>query len=138
MGAWGVLAFDNDRANDWAYDLDDITDLSLVEDAIQRIEEIGEGYLDSYLACNALAACEVIARLRGNPGYRNAYTEKVDDWVAAHPQTPSRALVERATQVIARILGDHSELASRWGSQEEWRASVHDLRYRVANSSGAT
>ena len=27
MGAWGVLAFDNDDANDWAYDLEEADDL---------------------------------------------------------------------------------------------------------------
>jgi hypothetical protein len=31
VGAWNVLAFDNDHANDWAYDLDGVSDLSLVE-----------------------------------------------------------------------------------------------------------
>jgi hypothetical protein len=31
MGAWGELAFDNDTANDWASDLQDSGDLSLVD-----------------------------------------------------------------------------------------------------------
>ncbi|MGE3819895.1 MAG: DUF4259 domain-containing protein, partial [Isosphaeraceae bacterium] len=35
MGIWGVLAFDNDTANDWAYDLEDVDDLSLVESALE-------------------------------------------------------------------------------------------------------
>jgi hypothetical protein len=30
----------------------------------------------------------VLARLLGNPGYRNAYTEKVDRWVTAHALAP--------------------------------------------------
>jgi hypothetical protein len=68
MGAWGELAFDNDAANDWAYGLDDVDDLSLVESALQVIEAVGSGYLDQDIACNALAACEVLARLRGKPG----------------------------------------------------------------------
>ena len=33
MSAWGVLAFDNDTANDWAYGLDGVDDLGLVESA---------------------------------------------------------------------------------------------------------
>ena len=28
MGAWGVLAFDNDDANDWAYGLEEADDHS--------------------------------------------------------------------------------------------------------------
>jgi hypothetical protein len=35
MGAWGVRAFDNDDANDWAHDLDGVSDLSLAE-SMQR------------------------------------------------------------------------------------------------------
>src|SRR6476469_3755285 len=96
MGAWGELAFDNDTANDWAYGLDDVDDLSLVESAFDELEEIGDDYLDQDVACSALAACEVIARLQGNPGYENAYTENVDRWVAAHRLKPPAALVARA------------------------------------------
>ena len=46
MGAWGELAFDNDTANDWAYGLDDASDLSLVESAFDELEEVGDDYLD--------------------------------------------------------------------------------------------
>lgn len=81
MGAWGELAFDNDEANDWAYDLADVDDLSLVEAAFSELESVSATYVDAHVACNALAACEVLARLQGNFGYRNAYTEKVEQWV---------------------------------------------------------
>lgn len=39
MGAWGVLPFDNDEAVDWAYGLDDVDDLSLVESTLAAVEE---------------------------------------------------------------------------------------------------
>ena len=95
MGAWGHLPFDNDTTNDWAYDLEEVDDLSLVEAAFAELEEVGTEYLDQDLACNALGACEVLARLLGRPGYINAYTEKVDAWVAAHKIKPSPALPDR-------------------------------------------
>jgi hypothetical protein len=60
------------------FDLDQVSDLSLVESAIHEVEGAGSQYLDQGIACNALAACEVLARLRGRPGYTNAYTENVD------------------------------------------------------------
>ncbi len=68
MGAWGVLAFDNDDANDWAYGLENISDLSLVESAFSQLEA-ADNYLEAPAACEALAACEVIARLLGHTGY---------------------------------------------------------------------
>lgn len=135
MGAWGVLAFDNDTACDWAYELDDCSDLSLVDAALGEVEATGSEYLDADPASNALAACEVLARLRGRPGYENAYTESVDAWVASHPQTPPPALLGRAAAVIARVLAADSELAELWdeGDGAEWRAAVEDLRRRTCD-----
>ncbi len=133
MGAWGVLAFDNDDANDWAYGLEEVDDLSLVESAFDAVEAASD-YLEAPDASNALAACEVLARLNGNAGYSNSYTEKVDQWVAAHPVKPSTALVARAVQVIERVLGDSSELRVLWSDSDEndlWIASVHELRERL-------
>lgn len=132
MGAWGVLAFDNDEACDWASDLDGIDDLSLIESTFASAESSGD-YLDAHEACNALAACEVLARLRGNHGYKNPYTEDVDAWVQAHDIEPPAALLARAEAVIERILGEKSELPELWdeGDGTEWRQSVEDLRRRL-------
>jgi len=133
MGAWGALAFDNDAANDWAYDLEELDDLSLVTSALAEVEEVGEEYLDSDVACNALAACEVLARLQGNAGYKNAYTEKVDLWVAANPLAATPELLKRAEAVIDRILGEQSELRDLWDEVNDgtWREAVEDLRRRM-------
>src|ERR1700693_363466 len=130
MGAWGVLAFDNDDANDWAYGLEGVSDLSLVESAFAEVESAGAGYLEQGAACNALAACEVIARLRGRPGYTSSYTEKVDRWVAAHRIEPPAGLVTGGGAVIARILGPESELREVWedAGDEEWRGGGEDFR----------
>jgi hypothetical protein len=76
VGAWGELAFDNDSANDWAYGLDDVNDLSLIESTFAELEAVGSQYLDQDFACNALAACEVLARLRGQPGCTNGYKRR--------------------------------------------------------------
>lgn len=136
MGTWGVNAFDNDAANDWAYDLEDVADLSLVVSALTDVEAVGGEYLDEDVACSALAACEVIARLRGRTGYTDAYTEKVDAWVAAHRLQPEPGLVGRAQAAIDRILAADSELAELWAGSddgEQWRMWVADLRRRVAD-----
>jgi len=135
MGAWGELAFDNDTSNDWAYGLEEVNNLTLVESALAELEAIGAEYLDSNVACNALAACEVLARLRGNFGYRNEYTEKVDDWVTEHPTQSEKALLQRAQQAIQRILSQNSELRDLWeeGDDDSWRKSVEDLRQRLTS-----
>ncbi len=53
MGAWGELAFDNDTACDWAYELENVDDLSLVESAFDEVDANGANYLDQDVACNA-------------------------------------------------------------------------------------
>lgn len=134
MGAWGYLPFDSDATNDWAYGLDDVDDLSLVETAFDELEEVGDEYLDADFAENALGACEVLARLQGRPGYTNAYTEKVDQWVAAHEIQPPASLVKRAVAAIDRILAEQSELRELWEESEDveaWRKALEDLRHRV-------
>lgn len=53
MGAWGHGAFDNDTACDWAYELEQASDLSLVDIALQNVLFVGKDYLDSDVANQA-------------------------------------------------------------------------------------
>jgi len=134
MGAWGASAFDNDEACDWASDLVGMKDLSLVDAAFKVVEEASGKGLEAHDATNALAACEVLARLRGHPGYNNPYTEGVDAWVAAHRIDPPRAMLLRAEAVISQVLGERSELRELWGEDgdgAEWREAVEYLRRRL-------
>jgi len=132
MGAWGVLAFDNDDANDWAYGLKRVSDLSLVESTLARVIKAAD-YLEAPTASEGLAACEVRARLMGRPGYENGYTKDVDEWVKQHPLRPSAALLAQANSVIDRVLADKSELRELWdeGYANEWLQVVEDLRARI-------
>jgi hypothetical protein len=134
MGTWDIDAFGNDTACDWGYSLEDTNDLSLVESTIDRVLATGSDYLEVTDAEEALAAVEVIARLQGNWGIRNAYTEPVDAWVESNQLTPSAELVQKAHAAIARIQTSPSELLELWEESEmvdEWKQSVLDLRARV-------
>lgn len=135
MGAWDVDTFDNDTACDWAYELQQATDLSCVPDALNTVLETGDEYLDSDDACRALAACGVVARLKGNWGKCDSYTETVDKWVESHPQMPSEDLVKVALTVIDRVRTPPSELLDLWeeGDAAEWHAAVDDLRQRLSS-----
>ncbi len=131
MGAWGVGSFENDRACDWAYDLEETDDLSLVEDALERVLIAGADYLDVHDAEEALAASEVIARLQGNFG---EYSELVDDWVNANKLAVPSELARKSHAAIDRIAGAQSELAELWEESEsfdEWKESVAELKSRI-------
>ena len=134
MGTWAHDTFDNDTACDWAYDLEKVSDLSFVMLALSRVIETGNDHLDADVACEGLAACEVIARLKGNWGARNAYTEPVDNWVNTHAIPVSSALAEQAAAVIDRVLSPPSELLELWQDgkdPQEWHSAVSNLRARV-------
>ncbi len=92
-------------------------------------------YLESDPACEALAAAEVIARLKGHWGVRDASTEAVDEWVEAHPGTPPAGLVTLAVAAIDRVLTEPSELLELWSDSadlDKWKAALTDLRARVS------
>ena len=123
--AWGVEALDNE---DWTYGLEEVSDLSLISKALQKV--LGE----QEDAQEALAACEAIARLKGSRGKADAYTETVDTWVKNHSEiVPDPELMGTAIRVIDRIL-ENSKLKNRWESSADfnnWAAGVWDLRTRL-------
>ncbi len=132
MGAWGFKAFDNDDANDWSYGLEKVSDFSIIKATFAQVNE-SEKYLESPVACEALAACEVLAQLMGQPGYKNSYTATVDQWVQRDPTTPPTELMRQADAIIDRILGENSELRQLWeeGDASEWLREVENLRGRL-------
>lgn len=135
MGAWEVGTFDNDTAGDWGYELEAQSDTSIVSAALVSVLDCGAEYLDSDIACEGLAAAEVVARLRGNWGVRNSYTETIDTWVEGHPNQSSTELVSQAVAAIDRVMTEPSELLELWSESddcESWRDAVADLKQRVA------
>lgn len=134
MGAWSVDAHGNDDAVDWAYELEEAEDLTPVEAAIQAVLSVGEDYLEAPEATIALAAIEVLARLTGNWGERNSYTETIDKWVEQATAVPTREILLDAQSAIDRILGENSELRELWEDSDDydaWVQSVQSLRSRV-------
>lgn len=133
MGAWGIGAFENDTACDWSDDLLETSDLTLLKTALKQVID-EEDYLDSDLACEAIAACEVIALLRGHEGVSDAYTESIETWVAANKSLNPTSLLPLAQQALDRILAPDSELLELWQETNEidaWKASIEALRAKL-------
>jgi len=133
MGAWAEDAFGNDTACDWAGDFSENPSLDAVKEAIDCVVKSDE-YLDSDEACEALVACEIVARLKGNWREKSAYSEEIDKWVESINTHPSLKLVAAAENAITRILGEDSELQELWdedGKNETWHSQMNDLLTRV-------
>jgi hypothetical protein len=133
MGAWSHEPFGNDDANDWAYGLEGVGDLSLIEEALDRALE-AEEYLEAPEASEAVAAIEVLAKLLGKGTQTDAYTEKVDEWVKSISAQPSAAILTKANRALERILGENSELRELWeeGDSQEWQSSLASLKQAIS------
>lgn len=139
MGTWAVDAFGNDDACDWAADLVKSKNLAPIEEAFSKIITVGEDYLDAPDAVEGLVAAEAVARLQGNFGEKNAYTEHVDAWAAKIKIKPNKSICENAHAIIDRILCEPSELLELWEETDDfdaWKESVLNLKSRISLSGG--
>jgi hypothetical protein len=135
MGTWGAGTLDNDTAVDWMYGLGEVSDLSLIEGTLDRALAVSGEYLEAPDAEEALAAAEAVARMLGNFGVRNDYTQTMDDWVAYMNRLPPQELVTKAQRIVARIQQPPSELLELWSKSdksEAWSRSLDDLARRLA------
>lgn len=129
MGTWGHGTFENDGASDWVYELEKARDLSVIEAALDAVIGAAD-FLESSDCCNALAAAEVVAALRGKPSAE--LPPEVTAWVSGRKAAPL-PLVTKSMSAVVRILGD-SELKELWaesGEVGDWESSVHDLKRRL-------
>ncbi len=130
METWSHESFGNDTANDWAYELEDATDFSVIEAALQVALDEGDEYLDADLAMEAIAAVEVIAKRLGKGTQSDVYTEKVDQWLETISEQPSDGLLSLAKRVLERIVADDSELKELWLESDEyelWLGNIQQL-----------
>ncbi len=134
MGTWGAGTLDNDTAVDWMYGLGEVGDLSLIEGTLDRALAVGGEYLEAPDAEEALAAAEAVARMLGNFGVRNDYTETMDAWVTYMNRLPPGDLVAKAQRIVARIQEPPSELLELWAKNdksEAWSRSLADMTRRL-------
>lgn len=130
METWSHESFGNDTANDWAYELEDATDFSVIEAALQVALDEGDEYLDADLAMEAIAAVEVIAKRLGKGTQSDVYTEKVDQWLETISEQPRDDLLSLAKRVLERIVADDSELKELWLESDEyelWLGNIQQL-----------
>lgn len=147
MGAWGVGVFENDAAMDWCGEFIDAPEGegsedepgrdTLVAGPLMLIAEEEED--DADMACEALAAAEVVAAAAGRPAgaLKEADDETLSE-IAAWAQKASAAVKHKemralAAKAVGVILKD-SELAELWEESDDakgWRAAVEDLKKRL-------
>lgn len=133
MGAWGMGHFDNDTACDWVYELEESNDLSVIKNSIDAVFE--DEYIDADIGCEALAAIETLARLKGDYGNTHAKNDDIDAWVTKNPIQPPQALIDKSNLALKALLSESSELYELWSETDDleaWKAEVESLMKRIA------
>ncbi len=131
MGAWGLKAFENDDASDWIYDLEETSDLSLIESTLNLSQD---EYLESPDGCNILAAAEVILALQGKP--RDGFPEGAANWVSSNASLDATPLTNLAISSLEKILSEESELRELWEETEDyegWKNDVLSIKSALQN-----
>ena len=123
MGAWGLKTFENDDAGDWVFDLEETSDLSLVESTLFGWSA---DYLESPDVSCILAAVEIVKALQ--KGIDEDLPEDVKKWVFKHQHLDATNLVSQAVRSIDRILGEESELKELWEETNEYDHWVADVK----------
>lgn len=115
--------------------LEKTTDLDLVRETIQKVLDADE-YIEASDAEQALAAIEVVARLKGRFGERDSHTQAIDTWVESNAQFPPPDLVALCSKAIDLILRPSCELYELWqesGEFNAWQNSVLNLKSRACS-----
>tara|TARA_B100001989_G_C24547027_1_gene471602 strand:- start:57 stop:455 length:399 start_codon:yes stop_codon:yes gene_type:complete len=122
MGAWGYKTFDNDDASDWLYDLEETSDLSLIEETVKQ----GQGdYIEAYDGCNILAAAEIIAALKGQAS--NDLPEEAEAWIDQNKNLDIKNIEKQVFEAVDRVLSDNSELKELWQDSDDYEAWLEDV-----------
>ncbi|KJC64666.1 DUF4259 domain-containing protein [Agreia bicolorata] len=127
MGTWSGQPFRSDSASDWAYDLADASDWSVVRDALTEV--IGQTDIDADDAAIAIAAAEVVAHGLDRPTQTDAYTESVGSFVQRVGR-PDAELVAFALDALAAAGSAESELTELWQDEDpdEWLSANAALK----------
>lgn len=130
MGAWECGSFDNDDAADWAAEFVDAPGKRLIQKTLKTAIESPEGELDAMDSNPALAACEVVAALRGAP--LDNLPEELAEVTSRSRIKVDQALVDLALAAVERVRTD-SETRDLWdeGDFEGWLAAIVDLEERL-------
>lgn len=150
MGAWDAGSFQNDTALDWAGNLSEGGDVSVVREALDRVikerrserpsfigrmlgRRVIEPYLEASVSCEGLAAAEVIAFWLGHPDQH--FPKYLQEWATRHADELSLDLVTLAREAVSTIK-TKSELKDFWEDADgvvapEWHAAVTDLERRL-------
>jgi hypothetical protein len=132
MGFWGIGAFENDAAADFAAEVADKKQPSRVRSKLHQVLKARNGDLEDWPAAEGVAAAEIVAAARGYPPAK--FDEALLRWASKCKTAGSDSLAELATKAVERIKTD-SDLAESIGegrNARRWKTMLQELQQRLA------
>ena len=136
MGAWGIGAFENDDAADWAWELEEGLDLGPVRQALAATMDT-DGCLERPEGACAVAAAAVVAA--SFDGDIKGFPEEVGEWIDDHPDSATRGDARLALDALERVMSEESELRELWEETPDatkWATEIEKLRHRLVRAIG--
>lgn len=135
MGAWGSGLYDNDHAMELVEEVVGGGGLESLEEALRRAVEVGEEYLEAPEGEQALAAADIVSRLRGRNVPADTGVAELAEWLEDVDFFVGKETVRRAGAAVARVMRKPSEVMELWsesGSLDAtWAAAVSLLVRRL-------
>lgn len=135
MGAWGSGIYENDEAVELVDEVVSGGGVESLDEALRRVLETEEDYLEAPEAAQALAAADMISRLRGRNVPADTGVDHLAEWLDDVDFFVGAATLKQARAAIGRVLRKPSELMELWsesGSLDEtWMANVSLLLRRL-------
>jgi hypothetical protein len=135
VSAWGTRIFDDDAAQDWAWELVTSDNPELVPLTLSIAVDPSKwhaGYLSGLDSLRALAAAEVVAAAGGSPGAD--IPDILHRWINGRQPVFDSGVRQMARQAIRQVATD-SELKDLWEDEPDslgrWIDSVQDLERRL-------
>jgi|HubBroStandDraft_1064217.scaffolds.fasta_scaffold20556_4 hypothetical protein len=133
MGAWGSGAFENDGAMDFVQEVTDGSGLKRIESALAAVLKSKSEYLEAPEAEEGLAASAMLAEILNPAAEQELVPLEVSAW-ASNADKPLAEIVEKARQVVLRVLTPPSELLELWTESEDfenWKSGVEAIGARL-------
>jgi hypothetical protein len=129
-GAWGPGTFDNDDALDWVRLCTKSKGSAVIASAFKAATQTGD--LQAPEGAAAVAAAEVVAAAKGNPG--KGLPKELSNWLNNQSKQEIAKFAPIARNALTRVKDTNvSELGQLWkeSSDKQWARTIAELEARL-------